>query len=42
MTLLEKLPAILEKSTEEDLDELVLPLLFHALDSKMAQIQVGG
>ncbi len=40
VTLLEKLPVILEKSTEEDLDELVLPLLFHALDSKMAQIQV--
>ncbi|WP_233530790.1 hypothetical protein, partial [Gelidibacter salicanalis] len=40
VTLIEKLPIILEKSTEEDLHELILPLLFHALDSKMSQIQV--
>ncbi|TRY61045.1 hypothetical protein TCAL_08271, partial [Tigriopus californicus] len=42
VTLLEKLPIILEKSTEDDLHELILPLLFHALDTKMSQIQQNG
>ena len=42
VTLLEKLPIILEKSSDEDMEELVLPLLFRALESKMSQIQVGG
>ena len=40
VTLLEKLPVILEKSTEEDMNKLILPLLFHSLESKMSQIQV--
>lgn len=42
VTLLEKLPIILEKSTEDDLHELILPLLFHALDTKMSQIQMAA
>ena len=41
VTLLERFPIILEKSTEEDLDDFILPLLFHALQSKMSQIQVS-
>ncbi len=40
MTLLEKLPVILEKSTEQDVADFVLPLLFQSLESKMSQIQV--
>ena len=40
VTLLEKLPVILDKSTEEDMRNLVLPLLFNSLESKMSQIQV--
>ena len=40
VTLIEKLPVILDKSTEEDLRHLVLPLLFNSLESKMCQIQV--
>jgi len=40
VTLLDRLPVILEKSSEEDVEELVLPLLFSSLDSEMAQIQV--
>ena len=40
VTLLEKLAIILDKSTEEDMRNLVLPLLFNSLESKMSQIQV--
>ena len=40
VTLIEKLPVILDKSTEEDMRTLVLPLLFNSLESKMSQIQV--
>ena len=31
---------ILEKSSEEDMRQLILPLLFHSLESNMSQIQV--
>ena len=40
VTLLERLPVVLEKSSEHDLHHFILPLLFNALDSKMSQIQV--
>ena len=40
VTLLERLPIVLEKSSEHDLHHYILPLLFNALDSKMSQIQV--
>jgi SCY1-like protein 2 len=40
VTLMEKLPFILEKSSEDDMRTLILPLLFNALESKMSQIQV--
>lgn len=42
VTMLERLPIILEKSSEEDLRNLILPLLFNALDSKMSQIQMAA
>jgi len=42
VTLMEKLPYILEKSTEEDMKTLILPMLFNALQSKMSQIQVSN
>ena len=32
---------ILEKSSEEDMRQLILPLLFHSLESNMSQIQVN-
>ena len=38
--LLEHLAIILDKSTEEDMKSLVLPLLFNSLESKRSQIQV--
>ena len=41
VTLLEKLAIILDKSTEEDMRNLVLPLIFNSLESKMSQIQVN-
>jgi hypothetical protein len=37
---MEKLPFILEKSCEDDMRMLILPMLFNALESKMSQIQV--
>ena len=40
VTLLEKLPVILDKSSEDDMRNFVLPLLFDSLESKMSQIQV--
>ena len=40
VTLLERLAIILDKSTEADMRNLVLPLLFNSLESKMSQIQV--
>ena len=40
VTLLEKLPVILDKSSEDDMRHFVLPLLFDSLESKMSQIQV--
>ena len=40
VTLLEKLHIVLEKSTEDDMQDFILPLLFNALESKMSQIQV--
>jgi hypothetical protein len=39
VTLLEKLPVILEKSTDDDMQTLILPMLFNALGSNMSQIQ---
>nr|XP_040582110.1 SCY1-like protein 2 [Lepeophtheirus salmonis] len=42
VTMLEKLPIILEKTSDEDMKELILPLLFNALESKMSQIQMAA
>ena len=41
VVLLERMAVILEKSSEKDMRQLILPLLFHSLESNMSQIQVG-
>ena len=40
VVLLDRMAVILEKSSEEDMRQLILPLLFHSLESNMSQIQV--
>ena len=39
VVLLDKMALILDKSSDEDARELILPLLFHSLESNMTQIQ---
>ena len=39
VVLLDRMALILDKSSDEDARELILPLLFHSLESNMTQIQ---
>ena len=40
VTLLEQLPVLLDKVTQHDLQQEVLPMLYLALQSNMSQVQV--
>jgi len=40
VTLLEQLPVLLDKVTQADLQQEVLPMLYMALESNMSQVQV--
>jgi len=40
VTLLEQLPVLLDKVTQADLQQEVLPMVYLALESNMSQVQV--